>query len=257
MAIIPARGGSKGIPNKNIRPLNGKPLISYSIQPAVASKYINRIIVSTDSPQIAEIALSFHAEVPFLRPAELATDKADLRAALEDCYDRLYDSEGYEADIIVVMFPTYPFKTSRDLDRLLADIILNRAECSQFCNPIDNTYFDEIMILQGDHSLKPLAFKGDVKRFNWFFSNNSVLTRWMPPWRILRSLSNRLERDKTISEYFYEKRKEGTLTGKSIKNFVGPIRAIDINLPDDLELAEMVTRENIFNFESVFYEDRL
>ena len=74
VAIIPARGGSKGIKRKNIRILNGKPLISYTIEQALKSKYIDRVIVSTEDLEIAEISKSFGAEVPFLRPQELAQD---------------------------------------------------------------------------------------------------------------------------------------------------------------------------------------
>ena len=76
IAIIPARGGSKGIPNKNIQLLNGYPLIAYSISSAILSKKIERVLVSTDSEEIAEIAVHYGAEVPFLRPAEYASDTA-------------------------------------------------------------------------------------------------------------------------------------------------------------------------------------
>src|ERR1051326_627501 len=76
LALIPARGGSKSIPRKNIREGAGKPLIAYSIEQALASRYINRVIVSTDDQEIASIAASFNAEVPFLRPTEFARDES-------------------------------------------------------------------------------------------------------------------------------------------------------------------------------------
>ena len=76
LAIIPARGGSKGVPKKNIQPLKGFPLVAYSIASAIISKKIDRVLVSTDSEEIAEIAVNYGAEVPFLRPAEYATDNA-------------------------------------------------------------------------------------------------------------------------------------------------------------------------------------
>src|SRR5229473_743527 len=75
-SIIPARGGSKGIPGKNVAPLAGFPLIAYSIKASLKARTIDRTIVSTDSPEIAEIAMSFGAEVPFLRPAAIAGDKS-------------------------------------------------------------------------------------------------------------------------------------------------------------------------------------
>ena len=74
IAIIPARGGSKGLPGKNIKELNGKPLIAYTIECALQSKYIDHVVVSTDDPKIAAISIKYGAEVPFLRPACLATD---------------------------------------------------------------------------------------------------------------------------------------------------------------------------------------
>jgi CMP-N-acetylneuraminic acid synthetase len=77
LAIIPARGGSKGIPRKNIRDLCGKPLIAYSIEAAIKSRLINRVIVSTDDEEIAEISKSFGAEVPFMRPVCLAEDRSE------------------------------------------------------------------------------------------------------------------------------------------------------------------------------------
>ena len=77
LAVIPARGGSKGLPNKNILELVGKPLIAWSIEAASDSKYIDRLIISTDSKEIADVAIKYNCEVPFMRPPELATDDAN------------------------------------------------------------------------------------------------------------------------------------------------------------------------------------
>ena len=89
IAIIPARGGSKGLPRKNILPLCGRPLIAWSIDKAVKSRHLDLVLVSTDSPEIAEVAKHHQATVPFLRPAELATDQASsydvIRHALDHC----------------------------------------------------------------------------------------------------------------------------------------------------------------------------
>lgn len=76
IAIIPARGGSKGLPGKNVRPLNGKPLIAYAIEEALTAKHIDRVIISTDDEEIARVAVEYGAELPFMRPAELASDTA-------------------------------------------------------------------------------------------------------------------------------------------------------------------------------------
>ena len=87
IAIIPARGGSKRIPNKNIRLFAGRPIISYSIQAALDSRLFDRVIVSTDSPQISEIATQYGAEVPFLRPSELADDETGTASVIIHALD--------------------------------------------------------------------------------------------------------------------------------------------------------------------------
>ena len=83
LAVIPARGGSKGVPKKNIKLLGGKPLIAYSVEAAKKSKYVDRVAVSTDSEEIAEVAKKYGAEAPFLRPAKFATDSAPTLPAIQ------------------------------------------------------------------------------------------------------------------------------------------------------------------------------
>lgn len=117
IAIIPARGGSKGIPGKNIKPLCGVPLIAYSIKPALTAlqeKIIDRVLVSTDSEEIAEIARSYGAEVPFLRPGELSGDTAKsvdaIRHALDWC-----ESHGDFYDVAITLQPTSPLRNVEDI----------------------------------------------------------------------------------------------------------------------------------------------
>jgi len=123
IAIIPARGGSKGIPRKNIRLLAGKPLIAYSIEAALKSKYIDRVIVSTEDEEIAEISKKYGAEV-IKRPDELATDTAPTEPALEHVVKWLKEYEDYKTDIIVLLQPTSPLRNSKYIDEAL-DIFLN------------------------------------------------------------------------------------------------------------------------------------
>lgn len=117
LAIIPARSGSKGIPQKNIRLLNGKPLIEYPINCAKKSKLVNRIIVSTDSEKIAKIAKSAGADVPFLRPKEISGDKASQLDVLKHTLDFLEKTESYIPDIITWLHATNPFTTPDTVDR--------------------------------------------------------------------------------------------------------------------------------------------
>ena len=109
LVIIPARSGSKGIPDKNIRDLGGKPLIAYPIELAKSIKEINKVVVSTDSEQIANIAKEYGAEVPFIRPAELAKDETPTLPVLQHCIKFLEEKKNYKADFVLLLYPTCPF----------------------------------------------------------------------------------------------------------------------------------------------------
>tara|TARA_B100001971_G_C18058548_1_gene466657 strand:- start:171 stop:857 length:687 start_codon:yes stop_codon:yes gene_type:complete len=115
LAIIPARGGSKELPQKNILPLAGKPLIVWSIEAANKSKYIDRCIVSTDDEEIAQLAKKYGCEVPFMRPAEFATDDANVN----DVFLHVLDLLREQYDILVVLQPTSPLRESEDIDHAL------------------------------------------------------------------------------------------------------------------------------------------
>lgn len=115
LAIIPARGGSKGIPHKNITKLCGKPLIGYTIEEALRSKYIDYVMVSTDDEEIARVSERFGAEVPFLRPAELATDTSKTIESVVYTIKTLQNI-GKRFDSIVLLQPTQPLRTSQDID---------------------------------------------------------------------------------------------------------------------------------------------
>lgn len=108
LGIITARGGSKSIPRKNIKLFAGKPLIAWSIETGLKSGVLDRLIVSTDDQEIAEVSKKFGAEVPFLRPAELATDTAPTLPVLEHAVTFLKNIENYEPDYVLLMEPTSP-----------------------------------------------------------------------------------------------------------------------------------------------------
>jgi len=127
VAIILARGGSKGLPRKNIRKLMGKPLIDYSIQAGLNSKYIERVIVSTDDDEIATVARESGAEVPFKRPAKLASDHATSEMALRHAVEWLEDNEQYKTDIVVYLQVTDVFRTKSMIDECV-QILLDRPE---------------------------------------------------------------------------------------------------------------------------------
>lgn len=119
IAVIPARGGSKGIPRKNIIDVAGKPLIAYTIETALASRYLDRVIVSTDDAEIAEVSKQYGAEVPFLRPAYLATDEAKTIDAVMDTLDRIDGTYDY----VVVLQPTQPLRTAQQVDDAIQQVV--------------------------------------------------------------------------------------------------------------------------------------
>lgn len=119
IAFIFARGGSKGLPGKNIRPLGGKPLIAWSIEHALAVRRIARVIVSTDSQEIAVVAREHGAEVPFIRPEELARDESPEWLAWRHALNYLLDEEGVLPDAMVSVPTTAPLRSSLDIENCL------------------------------------------------------------------------------------------------------------------------------------------
>lgn len=127
VALIPARGGSKRLPNKNILPLNGQPLISHTIKSARLSKYIDRVIVSTDSEMIAGVCRKYGAEVPFLRPAEIAGDKTSDYPVIAHALNWL-EQKGFFADIVVWLRPTVPLRQEGLIDRCIETIVEKKTD---------------------------------------------------------------------------------------------------------------------------------
>ena len=117
VAVITARGGSKGIPQKNLRTVLGKPLIAYTIEAALNAKTVTRAIVSTDNETIAQVSEQYGAEIPFLRPQHLATDTATTIAVLQHAITYLGKQEGYSTDIVVCLQPTSPLRSAEDIDQ--------------------------------------------------------------------------------------------------------------------------------------------
>jgi N-acylneuraminate cytidylyltransferase len=219
LAIIPARGGSKGIPRKNIRDLCGKPLIAYSIEAAVKSRLINRIIVSTDDEEIAQISKSFGAEVPFMRPVRLAEDRSDMGSVLHYTVSRLMDQE-YEPDIIVHLYPTHPFRTPALIDFLITKILEGFSPVATF-KKITHTPVT-IFSRNGGNLLTPLLAKSVYKREDLKYT------------------------------YF---RQYGLFsgTGHGADNFYvhvirDPSSLIDIDTMSDFYLAEEVIKQGLFDF---------
>ena len=124
LAIIPARGGSKGLPGKNLRPLAGHPLIAYSVAAGLQANLVDRVICSTDSEEIADVARKYGAEIPFMRPAEIAQDDSPDIDFFNHAIDEL-GKTGYRPDIIVQLRPTDPFRKPGLVDEAVQMMIDN------------------------------------------------------------------------------------------------------------------------------------
>lgn len=127
LAIVPARGGSKSLPRKNVRPLGGHPLLAYSIAAGLQARQVDRVIVSTDDEEIAGIGRQYGAEVPFLRPAELAEDDTPDLPVFQHALEWLAENEGFRAEIVVQLRPTSPLRPHECVDRGI-DILNAHAE---------------------------------------------------------------------------------------------------------------------------------
>ena len=156
LAIIPARGGSKSIPRKNIRELAGKPLLAYTAEAALQSQALSRVVLSTEDKEIREIGLRLGLEAPFVRPMELAQDDTPTLPVIQHTVKRLEEMESYKTDIIVVLQPTSPLRSSRHIDESLelflnsnVDSLVSVVEVPHNMNPYS------IMQLQEDGRIKP------------------------------------------------------------------------------------------------------
>ena len=154
VATICARGGSKGIPGKNIRLLAGKPLIVHTIEMAKKCQLIDKIIVSTDSPQIAEIAEKNGVGVPFIRPKELAADEAPKLTVIKHAVQFLESRQGYHPDIIVDLDPTSPLRTVKDIEACIKIVRDDGADnVFSVIRAHRNPYFNMVEVVNGQVQL--------------------------------------------------------------------------------------------------------
>ena len=220
LGIITARGGSKGIPNKNIVLLHGKPLIAYTIDAAKGSRLLTRCIVSTDNEKIAGIAKKMGADVPFLRPSDLSTDSALALDVLAYAIRWMEEQEKQTFDYVMMLQPTSPLRTGSDIDACIglatesnADSIFSMVELPDFAPQKIKTIEDGVIkpLLQEEHGQSDPRHRG--KRA---YKRNCAIY---------------LTRTELILE--------GDQFGKKSMAYIMPReRSIDINEPADLELAE-------------------
>lgn len=227
LSVVPARGNSKSVYRKNIAPLAGKPLIQWTIEAAARSVFKPRIIVSTEDPEIAEIAEKAGAEVPFTRPEELSRDNTPGDAPLVHAVEWLQLHEGYSPDYLLYLQPTSPLRTSEDIDQAVRLALDNAADNVISVTPVKNHPYYTIKL---DEKGKVANFLGyDLDEIDKQYPTRQSL----PPaycWNGSIYLSK--------TSAFMKTRSFSNPTPLAL--IIPESRAVDIDTPSDLRLAEIL-----------------
>ncbi len=224
VAIIPARGGSKGIKRKNLVDFAGKPLVAHSIQHALDSKYIDRVIVSTDDNEIAKVSKEYGAEVPFMRPATLAEDHVLDLPVFEHALEYLFMDEKYEPDVVVHLRPTAPYRKAEWIDEAINLLISNEEADSvrSVSEPDKHPY--RVFEIGGDGYLDPVMGHRHDEPY--------LLRRQDLPKMYYYNCVIDVTRPSTIID-------KHSMTGDRMVPYVmNPDDVIDIDSPRDLEIAK-------------------
>ncbi|MBF0238889.1 MAG: acylneuraminate cytidylyltransferase family protein [SAR324 cluster bacterium] len=223
--FIFARGGSKGIPNKNIIPLHGKPLIHYSIETAKKSRFIKEIIVSTDSIQIAECAKQAGAKVPFMRPAELAQDNTAEWNAWQHALEELKKQRDIPyPDVFVSLPTTSPLRSVQDVDACIEKLLNSDADMVITITPTTRHPAFNMVRVEPSGEIK-LAMSLEKK----------VIRRQDVPFQIFDMTTVAY-----VSRPSFIMNAQGIFEGKLQAVMIPTERAIDIDTPLDLEMAEFL-----------------
>ncbi len=228
LAVIPARGGSKEVPGKNLREVDGRPLIAYMIDAALAARYVSRVLVSTDSEAIAEAARRFGAEVPFLRPAHLATDEIPLPPVMRHAMEFM-DAAGFRADHVMSLQPTSPLTTAGDIDAAIEKAWTTGCSTVVSLKKVDECHPWRAYTIDGDRVLP----------FNEY-TNEQVQQRQDRPPAFKFSGAIYVRRRELLE------RSDGSdfALGHDVRFvFIPAERAIDVNSPLDLLLFKAIMAE--------------
>ncbi|MGI9526133.1 MAG: cytidylyltransferase domain-containing protein [Weeksellaceae bacterium] len=224
LAIIPARGGSKGLPGKNIKILNGKPLIAYTIEAALGSKYIERVIVNTDDEDIATVSLKYGAEIPFIRPKELATDHAKSIDVYKDAINRLELENGEVIQELVILQPTSPLRTSTQIDEAIELYHSKNAD-------------SVISYCEEDHPIFWHKYITDDGRFEEIFDGNYRLNRQeIRPTYHPNGAIYIFKKNLILNDTYY--------TNNSYPYIMDKNSSIDIDTIEDFEYCEYLLTKN-------------
>lgn len=213
LGLIPARGNSKGIPKKNIKNLCGKPLIAWTIEEALKSNKLDNVVVSTEDEEIADISKQYGAEVPFMRPAELAKDSTPAIALVLHAIEQLPNF-----DSILLLQPTSPLRTVEDISGII-DFVVNRESCSavSVSQAFSHPFWTYSLV---GNKLKP-----------FFCSDNSYQRQLLPEAYCLNGALY-FASIQFLSKY------RAFVTSDTLGYVMPKIRSIDIDDTDDWQLAE-------------------
>jgi CMP-N,N'-diacetyllegionaminic acid synthase len=145
LGLVTARGGSRGIPGKNIKPLGGLPLIAWTLRSAIASRAFERIVLSTEDQAIAATAAAYGAEVPFIRPPELAQDQTPHLPVVQHALTWLEEQQGYRPDLVMILQPTTPFRRQRDIRASIELLVERGADSVMSVVPVDSHHHPSFM----------------------------------------------------------------------------------------------------------------
>ena len=227
LGIIPARGGSKSVPRKNLHPLLGKPLIAWSILSALRATSLDRMIVSTDDAEIAEVAKRYGAEVPFLRPAEIAADETPDLPVFQHALRALREAEGYAPDAIVHLRPTQPLRTPEQIDQAVELWTSSGADCVKSVRLVSEHPF-KMYRLEGDR-LAPYLDTDERRR-----RGPDVPRQSLEPVYLSAGVVDVIRRA-TVEA--------GSTEGQIVvPYFVNPSRYVNLDSPRDFEIAEALMR---------------
>ena len=227
LAYIPARSGSKSIKDKNIVDICGKPLIVYSIKAAKQSKYVDKVMVSTDSAKYAEIVKKYGAEAPFLRPAELATDTAVEMDACQHLIDWVETNSTEKFDIIIKLEPTSVLRIAEDIDKAIEKLVAKKADTVvTVTEAVTHPFW--MNVLPSDHSLKEFI-RPDAVRKN---------RQELPLYYQLDGLVY-------AADWNFIKRHKTWLADTSYATITPPSRAVDVDGPVQLELARILIKKRM------------
>jgi CMP-N,N'-diacetyllegionaminic acid synthase len=221
LGLVPARGGSRGIPGKNLRVVCGKSLVARAVESALESCLVSRVVLSTDSEAIAEEGRRAGAEVPFLRPAELAQDDTPTSAAVIHALDWLRENEQFLPDILVLLQPTAPLRTGRHVDEALQLLLDSGADSVVSVTAVPGHHHPAWQFTIRDGTLHPFL-EGPIPSRRQELSptytrNGAVYAAWTEIWRSGKVVSG----------------------PGCVPYLMGPEVSVNVDGPEDLLLAEI------------------